>query len=512
MGLVLGPILFLGIMAVPFGDRGETHRLAAVACLMATWWITEAIPIAATALLPLVLFPFLGILNSNDTARQYANSSIFLFTGGFILALGIEKWGLHRRIAMRIVLAVGEGPKRLVLGFMIASAFLSMWISNTATAMMMLPIGMSVTGLAGERAKGSRAGVAAFSAALMLAIAYGSNLGGVATLIGTPPNIVFQEVFSIEFPRGPEITFFQWIQIGLPVSLLFLAITWFVLTHIVFRFGKDWSMGGREIIEEERRSLGPMTKAEKRVGIVMLITALLWVWQRDMDLGFMTITGWSTLLEKIPWIHITDPATGKSLLHDATVAMAAAIALFLIPAGDRSGRRLMTWETAEKIPFGILFLFGGGFALAKGFEVSGLSQWLCDRFSESPIAQSNPFVLVGGLAAGMTFLTELTSNTATTNMVLPLLASVSRAGSTVNPLLLMIPATLSASFAFMLPVATPPNAIVFGSGQVRIIDMVRAGLVLNVIGIIIVLAVACPILLFIFGVSPQPLPTEWLAP
>jgi sodium-dependent dicarboxylate transporter 2/3/5 len=488
VGLVLGPALFALLMAADFGGQPETHRLAAVAALMATWWITEAIQIPATALLPLVLFPLLGIMDADDTARQYANSPIFLFVGGFILALATERWGLHRRIALGIIAAIGESPRRLVLGFMAATAALSMWISNTATTMMLLPIGLSVTALARRRAGDDAEGVAPFSTALMLGIAYGASIGGVATLIGTPPNIVFQEIYAQEFPGAADINFFSWFQVGLPVSLIFFFIAWAVLLFLVFDMRGMRGFGGSEVIRRERAELGPMTRPEKGVAVVFALTALLWISRREIDLGITALPGWSNLL----------PEAVRPLLHDATVAMAAALVLFLLPAGDGTGRRLMNWETAERIPYGIIFLFGGGFALAAGFKASGLSLWLFQVFSESPLAHGSPVVLVGGIATGMTFLTELTSNTATTNLALPVLAELGRALPEVDPLTVMIPATVSASFAFMLPVATPPNMIVFGSGQVKMMDMVKAGLVLNLIGIVLVVTVVGTLIPVVF--------------
>jgi sodium-dependent dicarboxylate transporter 2/3/5 len=470
-------VLFAALMSVEFGAQPETHRLAAVAALMATWWITEAIPIPATALLPLVLFPFLGIMPSGATATEYANNSIMLFIGGFILALATERCGLHRRLALAIIAMIGESPRRLVLGFMVATAVLSVWISNTATAMMLLPIGLSVTALAHQRATDiSRAGVTAFSAAVMLGIAYGASIGGVATLIGTPPNLVLQRIHRLEFPEAPEIVFAKWIQIGLPVSILFLLIAWVVLTCIVFNMRGMTGFGGADVIRQERASLGPMSRAEFRVAVVMTATALLWVFRADIDTGLFTVPGWSRLL----------PGTVSGMLHDATIAMLSAVLLFLVPNGDGTGRRLMDWKTAERIPYGIIFLFGGGFALAAGFKESGLSAWLGDVFAASPLAQGSPLLLVGGVASGMTFLTELTSNTATTNLILPVLAELARSKEGLDPLVIMIPATISASFAFMLPVATPPNMIVFGSGQVKMMDMVKAGLLLNLIGIVLV--------------------------
>ena len=452
----------------------------ASAVLMASWWITVAIPIPATSLLPLVLFPVFGILTSKETAVNYASEIIFLFMGGFILALGIQRWGLHRRIALHIVQVFGTNPSRMVLGFMVATAFLSMWISNTATSLMMLPIALAVVASLGE-VEGDR--IVGFAPALLLGIAYSASIGGLATPIGTPPNISFLRIVEILFPDAPTISFGSWFVAILPVVVVFLPIAWILLIRL---FGSRVPSGslsaGREVIADEIRALGKMSGAERRMLWIFVITALLWISRGDLDLGAFRIPGWASLVEA--WLPGRFSA---GHLHDATVAMSMALLTFLIP-GDRQadGKRpaLMDWETAVKLPWGILLLFGGGFALAVAFKESGLAEYFAASFARQ-VGGLPPFLLVIATCLLLTFLTDVTSNTATTEVLLPILAGTATAMG-VNPLLLMLPATLSASCAFMLPIATPPNAIVFSSGEVEIRDMVRAGLVLNLVGVLVI--------------------------
>ena len=424
--------------------------------------------------------------------------------GGFIIALAIERWNLHRRMALHVVRVVGEQPRRLVLGFMLAVAFLSMWISNTAASMMMLPIGLSVITLAKDQLhkipqdKFSEKAVQRFQknfpTVLMLGIAYGASIGGVGTLVGTPPNLVFSHIFQMEFPNGPEITFTTWLFLGLPLVCSFLLVAWLLLVYVIYPPGRGQFFGGGEIIQNELERLGPISKAEKRLLIIFLLTALLWIFRRDISFSdYFKIPGWSTLL-------------GLPQVDDGTVAIFMALSLFLIPAGISSRERLMNWETTQRLPWGILLLFGGGFALAAGFRQSGLSQWVGTQLVG--LKTVPPVFMISSVSLLVTFLTEMTSNTATTQVILPVLASLAHAIK-INPLLLMLPATISASCAFMLPVATPPNAVVFGSGYVPIIKMVRAGLVLNLVGVVMVLLTVYLVGVPLFNIELSHFPSGW---
>jgi len=467
---VLGAGLFLLLVLVPLEPSDpRISRMAAVAVLMAVWWVTEAIPIPATALLPLVLFPLLRILDSETTAILYVNSNIFLFLGGFLLALAIEKWNLHRRIALATVRVIGDRPRRILFGFMIASGFLSMWISNTATTLMMLPIALSVVGRVGKGHDDDR--TRRFGLVLLLGIAYACSIGGTATLVGTPPNIVFAQIYHDSFPEAEPITFLDWMRVGLPFAVCFLALAWVYLAFFLGKLGSARMAGGGDVIREEAAALGRMSREEKIVLGVFAVTALLWIFRRDITLGAFTIPGWEGILGV------------KGFVSDATVAMGMATLLFLIPSDFRRGEFLLDWKAAGRVPWGILILFGGGFALAGGLQETGLSRWLAEvltRLHEVPT-----WVLVLAVCTFMTFLTELTSNTATTQMILPILAATA-VGLGCDPRVLMIPATLSASCAFMLPVATPPNAIVFSSELIPIPTMARAGFVMNLAGIVVI--------------------------
>ena len=472
IGLTLGLVLFLGTLLIFDFDPENplVTRMAAVALLMAVWWITDAIPLYATALLPLILFPLLGIEAGKVIAPIYINSTIFLFIGGFMIALTMQKWSLHRRIALFIIRIIGGGPVRIVLGFMIASAFLSMWISNTATAIMMVPIGLAIVMQIEE--KFAAADIHNFTVGLMLGIAYACSMGGVATLVGTPPNLSLARIFEITFPEAPAITFGTWFVMALPISIIMILVIWLLLTRVLFKVPAHIRVDPA-IINEEYRGLGRMSFEEKVVLAVFSLTALLWVFRKELVLGFVTIPGWSQL---IPY---------PDLIDDGTVALAMAMILMLIPTRSQDARSatIMGAWVIKKLPWNIVLLFGGGFALAKGFQVTGLSALIGNGFAD--LAGTSPVVMIASICFGLTFLTELTSNTATTEMILPILASVGFAMQ-INPLILMIPATLSASCAFMMPVATPPNAIVFGSRRVRIAEMAKAGIFINLIGILVI--------------------------
>jgi len=468
IGLFGVPVAALALLAFADLSPGnpEVTRMAAVALLMAGWWITEAIPIPATALLPVALFPLLGIMDGRNVATLYFNDTIFLFIGGFIFALAMQRWELHRRIALRIILILGTSPRRLMLGFMVATWFLSMWISNTASTMMIIPMAMAV--VMKFREQFGEENLGQYGVGLLLGVAYAASIGGIATIIGTPPNLSFRRILTIIFPEAPDISFATWFVFALPVSVVFLFICWGLLGQMFAR--RTVMEGGQtELFREEYRKLGKFSAEEKAVSVLFALLVFLWMFR--LDLFF--IPGWARLL----------PEPGFA--RDGTVAIVVALLLFLLPSRSRPGERLMNWETAVKLRWGIVILFGGGFALAGGFTQSGLSVWMGG--SLSGLADYPPVVMVLVTCTMLTFLTELTSNVATTEMALPVLGALTVAIE-VNPLLLMVPATLSASCAFMLPVATPPNAIAFGTGEIQIRDMVRGGIILNLVGIILITA------------------------
>jgi sodium-dependent dicarboxylate transporter 2/3/5 len=441
-------------------------KTAAVAILMAVWWMTEALPIPATAMIPLVLFPILGILDMPAAAAPYANEVIFLFLGGFLLAASMQRWGLHKRLALMIMSAVGATPRRLILGFMLATAFLSMWISNTATAAMMLPIALAVSDLFAPRdlGTGTGSGQANFPVALLLGIAYACSIGGVATLIGTPPNAVLAAA-SAEL-LGVEISFVEWMAVGIPTTVIFLPIGWLLLITIY----KPEDLGGdaSEILRNERAALGPVTRGEWTVGIVFALTALSWVFRAPLEIGSLSLPGLAT------W------APG---IRDSTIAMAAAVVLFLIPVDGKKGEQALDWSDTRGVPWGVLLLFGGGLSLALAMDRSGLAAWIGQALGG--LGSVHPFVLVVAVATLFIFLTEVTSNTATSTMAMPLMVGLAGVLG-VDALTLMATAALGASMAFMLPVATPPNAIVFGADRLTIQQMAKAGFFMNLISILIV--------------------------
>ncbi|MBD3288270.1 DASS family sodium-coupled anion symporter [candidate division KSB1 bacterium] len=495
IGFWLGIPLFFGVLFFPFSESlsPEAQRTLAVAVLMACWWITEAIPIPATALVPIVAFPFLKILPAGKVVTAYADSNIFLFLGGFLLAITMQRWELHRRIALRLIRRIGLSPGRLIFGFMIATAFLSMWISNTATTMMMYPIGLAIILQISEMKSTRNQDLTNtnFETVLMLAIAYAASIGGVGTLIGTPPNIVFAAAVRSIFPEAPEIGFFQWLLVGVPLVVVFIPVTWLFLTKIALRIRHFPTGDGKEVIDAEIGKLGNMSRAEKYTLAVFLLTAFGWIFRQDIELGIFTIHGWSNLL------GIQDH------VNDATVAIFASILLFLIPVNFKKKEFLLNWEWAVRIPWGILILFGGGIALAIGFKSSGLAEWIGNNlsfFSNVPL-----LIMIVITCLMMTFLTEVTSNTATSTIFMPILA-VTALAMNIHPYLLMIPATISASCAFMLPVATPPNAIIFGSGTVSIPQMAKAGVGLNFIGVLMVTTITYIFAIPVFGILFNQLP------
>ncbi len=495
--LIGGVLAFLLILATPVPDglNVPARNMMAVAVLMAVWWLGEAVPIPVTALLPLVLYPLLGILPSNKVGPFYGHHLIFLYLGGFMIGLAMQRTGLHRRFALNVIRFVGTELKRLVLGFMAAAALMSMWISNTATTLLLLPVAMAVVrqvascavieGKSEEEAQDLV--VSGFGLVLMLGLAYSASIGGVGTLIGTPPNIIFAGFWKVQFPGREEISFLSWMMVALPLVVLFLPIVWWVLCRFVSPIPLDQiesSGEAEQIIQKEIHSLGAMSRAETFVAGVFATTAFLWIFRKPIGLGAFSLPGWSHLL---PW---------PDFPHDATVAVGMGLLLMIVPLRllDGGGKTspdtndslsvALDWDTFSKgVPWGILLLFGGGFALAGGFRATGLDVWIGNHLAG--IQHWPLWIVVLVLCMGLTFLTEMTSNTATATMILPVIASGAEAAG-IEPLLLLVPATLSVSCAFMMPVATPPNAIVFSSGWVTIPQMARAGVVLNLVGAVLI--------------------------
>jgi len=504
IGLIGGVVLALLVYLVMPGDMEVWPRLtAATAVLMAIWWMTEAIPIPATALLPLIIFPLLvpagdfgsaeeavGGVSVDDVGASYGNNIIFLFMGGFMLALAMQRWNLHRRIALMTLRAMGSKPVNLIAGFMIATGFLSMWVSNTATAVMMLPIGVSVLMLVNKIMKGEDPATAKqadddetnnalksnFGTALMLGIAYAASIGSLGTIIGTPPNALL--VGHMAETHDLTIGFGQWMLVGVPVSIIMLVIAWVLLTRVLFKPEIDDIPGGGDLIRGELRKLGPMSSAEIRVLIIFVLAALSWVF--------------------IPLISTNLLGMEDPFISDAGIAMVVGLLLFLLPGGAAKGVRLLDWEYAAKLPWGVLLLFGGGLALSAQFSSSGLSTWLGTQVEG--LAGIPVWVLVLVAAGGILLLTEMTSNTATAATFLPVASGVAM-GTGVDPLILAAPVALAATCAFMLPVATPPNAIAYGSGYVTIGQMIKGGIWLNVAGVVIITAVSMTLLVWVFGLT-----------
>ncbi len=466
LGLLAGLATYL--LCVRFLELEEpVCRMAGIGVWIAWWWVTEAINIYFTALLPVVLFPFLGILEMKALAPLYMKDIIFLFIGAFLIAYALERWNLHQRIALKIIVSIGHTPARILLGFMLASWFLSMWILNTATVSMLIPAAIAVIRQMEAR---NPNGTTALAKPYLIGIAYASSIGGIATLIGTAPNMVFRDLYNEHFSSTREIDFTSWFVMGFPVSVL-LFLVCFLLLRFQYRKAFAQEKIDREASQKAYTNLGRISREEVWVLILFVLTILLWFTRKGFDFGSFKIPGWSALLDE------------KNFIKESTVAMLTALVLFLIPSRKQGGGGLLRWKDVERLPLGVLFLFGGGFALAEGFKVSGLSDLVGEQLRD--IGTWSPVLIVLVLCMFMTFFTELTSNTASTLLILPILISV--AGFVeMSPLQLLVPVTFSASCAFMLPVATPPNTIVFGSNRLRIADMMRSGIWMNLAGVTII--------------------------
>ncbi len=490
------------LLPLPAGMKPEGQRLIAAIILMAGLWVTQAIPLAATSLLPLALFPLLGIQPAKQVSQAYINDKVFLYLGGFVVALGIERWNLHRRIALNIVNVVGVSPNRLVLGFLIATGGLSMWISNTASTLLMLPIAIALLKTLDDEQSSGRSSESSsglisekLAVPLLLAIAYSASIGGLTTIVGTPTNNQAVGIYSDLFPDAPGISFAQLMIASVPIGVVYMCIAWLVLT---WRLPKATEHDGalRAELRTRLQRLGAASTAERRMLVVFAGTALLWVFRQKLEIGATVIPGWSLVVES--WFgflgtsmtagQLTDAA--GSFINDSTVAMLMAVLLFCIPSGTKteSGKSipLMNWSTASKLPWDIMLLFGGGFALAGAFRTTELSEWL-GQVLQGPLQQMPMWLVIATVCLLVTFLTEFSSNIATVSALMPTLCAICVALK-VDPRLLLVPATLAASCAFMLPIATPPNAIVFGSGRLKVRDMVCYGIFLNLVGVPILTA------------------------
>lgn len=483
--LLLGPALFVVILSIsnPAGMSDSAQAVLACTIWIATWWIGEPVPIPVTSLLPILIFPLTGALDLQVTTASYGHPIIFLFLGGFMIALAMERWNLHKRIALNIIFYIGTDKRMIVLGFMLATGFLSMWISNTATAMMMLPIGVAiVTQLSDFNGKDVLNKNNKFGMTLMLGIAYAASIGGLATLIGTPANAIFVAIVQKNY--HVDISFAQWMLLGFPLALILLFLCWFYMTRIAFPLQKGSSAVGRAEIEKQLRQLGKISYEEKAVAAVFIVIALAWISRSFLLKPFF-------------------PA-----LDDSMIAMAGVLVLFIIPSGKKIiGQGLLDWSIAKKLPWGILLLFGGGLAIASGFKDSGLTAFIGTQLTL--LQGASLLLIIFAIALSINFFTEVTSNTATATMMLPILAALSTAVE-VHPYGLMIAACFASSCAFMLPVATPPNAVVFGSGYITMSGMIKAGFWLNILSVILITIYVFYMLPLIWGVNIFEMPHQFI--
>ena len=479
IGLILGPILFSVIMIFvdAEGLSFEAKCILASTAWMAVWWVTECVPISVTALLPIVLFPLTGGMDLSTTTAAYGHKLVFLFVGGFLIALAIEKWHLHKRLALNIIRVTGSNKSRVILGFMLATAFLSMWISNTATSIMILPVGLAIISQLKDDPKTVENENEFFGKSLMIAIAYSASIGGMATLIGTPPNMVLAGV--VEESYGIKLNMFDWMKFGVPLSSFLLIICWLYLTKIAFKFKNEEFSAGRDEIQRQIKKLGKFSNEEIKVLVVFTLTALGWIFRGSIETIF-------------------------PMIDDTIIAIFFAVSLFIIPTkNQKTNTTLLVWNDTVKLPWGILILFGGGMAIASAFGKSGLALWIADLLEN--LNDVSLFLIILIVVTSINLLTEVTSNMATTAMLLPVLVTIALAID-VHPYFLLVAATLAASCAFMLPISTPPNAVVFGSGFLKIEDMFKKGVWMNLISIITITLVVYYILPYVFEMTAELLP------
>ena len=476
VGLILGPLLFVLTLLFfsPEGLAPEARAVLAVTLWIATWWITEAIPIPVTSLLPIFLLPVTGALDSNTVTSSYGNDIIYLFLGGFFIATAMEKWNLHKRMALAIIALIGTGTQRILLGFMVATAFLSMWVSNTAAVMMMIPMGLAITAQVASALKGrpEEKELPKFEKALVFGIGYAGTIGGLGTLIGTPPNIILaaqvKELFDV------EISFAGWMLIAVPIVVILTITTWLYLGRFAFKMSIKGLPGGKEVIQQERKALGKMIFEEKVVGGVFVFAAFMWITREFLWLGIMPD------------------------LKDGMIAVLATGILFAMPTSKKHGSRILEWKDSKEIPWGILLLFGGGLAIAAGFRQTGLSEWIGTQLT---VLDGFHMIIIITLSTLLVLaLTEITSNTATATMILPVLAALALALN-IHPFALMVPAAMAANCAFMLPVGTPPNAIIFGTGKIKIVEMVRVGFFINLFALFLIVLVIYYLMPIVWGID-----------
>ncbi len=476
IGFIAGPLVFFILLPIIPDSfiSPSAGKVLSLAAWIIIWWMTEAVPIAITALLPLVLFPFMGVMKMSEAAAPYANPIVFLFMGGFMIALGLEKHRLHERIALNLIKITGTSGNGIILGFMISTAFISMWISNTATAMMMLPIALSVINLLKSDPSASHEllpkGERNFAIGLLLIVGYGSSIGGIGTIIGTPPNVVFAGLLDQFYHR--KLDFGKWMLVGVPIMVLLLASMYFLITAILFKNGINKVRGSDELIKSKLEELGSLRKEEKLVMMIFGITCLLWIFQQPINI----------LLK-------------KEMLNDTNVAMMGGILMFIVPVDWKQMNFLLKWSDTEKMAWGILILFGGGLCLAQGLSSAGIIQAVGAK-----IAASSPSVnwLIFGLIVAAVFITELMSNVALVQIFLPVVFGIAT-NLGIDPILMGMPVTIGASMAFMFPVATPPNAIVFSSGHMKMKHMMKAGIWLNIISIALIYLASVTLMRWVYG-------------
>lgn len=471
-GLFAGPLVFFLILTFSpdFWISPEAWKVVGIAAWMIIWWITEAAPIPVTALLPIVLFQLTGVFDANEATAPYANPIIFLFMAGFILGLGMEKHNLHKRIALNLIRLTGTNPNGIILGFMLTTAFLSMWISNTATTVMMLPIALSITSLL-ELDRTEDKGKKRFSLVLMLGIAYAANIGGTATIIGTPPNVAW--VGFMSEMMNYEVSFSQYLKVGIPTCFIMLTITYLLLTKVLFPSRIKNLADSSQIIDDQIKLLGKISRAEKLVAIIFVLTAVAWILRGNLNTWFNT-----------------------NLLNDTLIGMVGAIFMFATPVSLKKGEFLLDWEYTKKLPWGILLLFGGGLTLAKAMETTEIVQIVGETIAQQ--GNVSKLLLVLGLSAFMLFMTEIMSNVALAVIFVPVVLGIS-ISLNINPMYLSLPVTLAASYAFMMPISTPPNAIVFSSGMIPMKQMIRAGFILNVVAILLLAVLSETLIPLVYG-------------